>query len=319
MKLELTIQNRDKTYIPIVADGVKWSTDRRGSPGKLTFTVIKDGIIDFTEGNTVRLTAGGKNLFYGFVFTKKRDKQHQIDVTAYDQLRYLKNKDTCNYKNMTASDVIKMIAANFRLNLGTVEQTEFVIANRNEDNASLFDIIYNALDLELTNTKKLYVLYDDFGELTLKSLESTNIDLLIDEETGENFDYSSSIDDSTYNKIKLSYDNKDTGLRDIYIAQSGQRMNDWGVLQFFDKLQDGENGKAKADALLDLYNAKTRRLKITKAFGDVRVRAGCRLTVALNLGDISVNNYMLVEKCVHTFNEGDHWMDLTLRGGEFAG
>lgn len=24
-------------------------------------------------------------------------------------------------------------------------------------------------------------------------------------------------------------------------------------------------------------------------------------------------------KCVHTFSENEHWMDLTLRGGEFVG
>ena len=69
--------------------------------------------------------------------------------------------------------------------------------------------------------------------------------------------------------------------------------------------------------MLSLYNKKTRKLKITDAFGDDRVRAGSMVVVNLNLGDISVCNWMLVEKCTHTYNEGEHWMDLTLRGGEF--
>jgi hypothetical protein len=43
------------------------------------------------------------------------------------------------------------------------------------------------------------------------------------------------------------------------------------------------------------------------------------VVVKLLLGDINVKNYMLVEKCVHTFNENEHWMDLTLRGGDFHG
>jgi hypothetical protein len=28
---------------------------------------------------------------------------------------------------------------------------------------------------------------------------------------------------------------------------------------------------------------------------------------------------MLVEKCVHRFNESEHFMDLELRGGDFVG
>jgi hypothetical protein len=229
------------------------------------------------------------------------------------------NKDTYIYTNKTASDVIKMIAADFGLQVGTIEQTGFNIPSRVEDNTALVDMINNALDLELTNKKQMFVMYDDFGKITLKNIENMKIGLVIDEETGENFDYTSTIDDQTYNKVKLSYENEETGKRDIYVVQHGGNINSWGVLQYFDTLKEGENGEAKAAALLDLYNAKTRKLKITKAFGDVRVRAGSLVIVKLALGDINVQNYMLVEKCVHTFNESEHWMDLTLRGGEFVG
>ena len=142
--------------------------------------------------------------------------------------------------------------------------------------------------------------------------------LMIDEETGQNFDYTSSIDENTYNKIKLTYDNKDTGKRDVYITQDSSNINKWGILQYFDTLQKGENGQAKADALLKLYNKKTRNLKITNALGDNRVRAGSMVVINLDLGDVKLKNWMLVEKCKHTYKEGEHWMDLTLRGGEFV-
>jgi hypothetical protein len=319
MKFELLVENNGIVQMPLVTDGVTWTTDRKGTPGKLTFTVVKDEAANFTEGNPVRLTVDDGKVFYGFVFTKKRDKTQAITVTAYDQLRYLMNKDTYIYTNKTASDVIKMIAADFGLQVGTIEQTGFNIPSRVEDNTALVDMINNALDLELTNKKQMFVMYDDFGKITLKNIENMKIGLVIDEETGENFDYTSTIDDQTYNKVKLSYENEETGKRDIYVVQHGGNINSWGVLQYFDTLKEGENGEAKAAALLDLYNAKTRKLKITKAFGDVRVRAGSLVIVKLALGDINVQNYMLVEKCVHTFNESEHWMDLTLRGGEFVG
>lgn len=209
-----------------------------------------------------------------------------------------------------------MLASDSQMQTGTLEDTGFKIASRVEDNTTLFDMIQNALDLTLQN-KKMYVTYDNFGKIALKNISSMIVNILIDEETGENFDYSSSIDSETYNKIKLTFDNEKTGKRDVYIAQSSANMNIWGVLQYFDTLQEGENGKAKDDALLELYNKKTRTFSVTNAFGDVRVRAGCMIPVQLNLGDMKTNNLMLMEKCKHIFKESEHFMDLSLRGGEF--
>lgn len=325
MNVELLIGNEagTKVFQPIIEEGIEWSTERRSTPGKLTFKVLKDDVISFSEGSPVRLRVDGNNVFFGFVFKKKRDKNQIITVTAYDQLRYLKNKDTKVYENKTASQFVKMIATDFNLNVGTLENTSYKIPSRVEENTSLFEMIENALDLTLTNTGVLYVFYDDFGKLTLKSLSSMYVGksgayLMIDEETGENFEYTSSIDDGTYNKVKLTYDNEESGKREVYVAQDSSNINKWGVLQHFDTLQKGENGQKKADALLSMYNKKTRNLKIDKAFGDTRVRAGSMIVVNLDLGDIKVKNFMLVEKVTHIFDESRHIMNLTLRGGEFV-
>lgn len=318
MKTELLIQNGSNIYIPSVEEGITYQTERQGSPGELKFNVINDGNINFTEGNAVRLKIDDKNVFYGFIFSKKRSKDGIIEVTAYDQLRYFKNKDTYVYTNKTADEFIKMVASDFKMQVGKLENTGFKIASRVEENTSLFDMIQNALDITLLNRKEMYVLYDDFGKISLKNISSMVVDILIDEETGENYSYTSSIDSNTYNKIKLTYDNEKTGKREVYIAQDSNNMNSWGILQYFDTLQEGENGKTKADALLDLYNTKTRNLSISNAFGDLRVRAGSMVGVRLNLGDISTNNLLLVEKCKHTFKENEHYMDLTLRGGAFV-
>lgn len=326
MDVELLVGNEagTKAYMPAVEEGIEWTTQRRGAPGELTFKVLKDDILDFSEGSAVRLKVDGYKNFYGFVFKQKRDKDPMITVTAYDQLRYLKNKDTYVYENKTASQFIKMIGDDFRLNVGTLDATTFIIESRVEEDTSLFEMIENALDLELTNTGELYVFYDDFGKLTLKHLSEMYVGepgayLMIDEETGENFEYTSSIDDNTFNKIKLTYDNEETGFREVYIAQDGTNMNRWGILQYFDTLSKGENGQAKADALLKLYNKKTRSLKLTNVFGDNRVRAGSMVVICLDLGDMKLNNFMLVEQCKHIYKQNEHWMNLTLKGGEFVG
>lgn len=315
--VELLIQHGNKVFVPAVQEGITWTTERKNYPGELQFNVIKDDVLSISEGDAVRLKINGSNIFYGFIFKMKRDKQNIISVTAYDQLRYLKNKDTYVYENKTASELIKMIAEDFKLQTGNIEDTGFKIASRVEENTTLFDIIQNALDMTLENKSTMYVMYDDFGKIALKNISNMRLNVLIDEETGENFDYTSSIDENTYNKVKLTYDNEETGEREVYISQDSKNISSWGVLQHFDTLQKGENGKAKADALLSLYNKKTRTLSLSNVFGDVRVRAGSMVVVKLNLGDVKIQNYMLVEKCKHEFKESQHFMDITVRGGEF--
>ncbi len=285
--------------------------------GKLTFKVIKDKLLEFTEGNAVRFKYGNNNTFYGFVFTKKRSDNSVITVTAYDQLRYFKNKDTYVYKNKSADEVVKMLANDFLLNVGTLEQTGYRIANRSESNKTLFDIAQTAIDLTIQNRNEMYVLYDDFGKLCLKNIERMKLGIVIDEETGESFDYSSSIDNNTFNQIKLTYDNKDTGKREVYIAKDTSHINEWGVLQHYDTIDENTNGQVKADALLKLYNQKTRKLEIKNAIGDIRVRGGSLVIVKMDLGDVKLQNFMLVEKAKHTFKNNEHLMNLTLRGGEF--
>lgn len=319
MAIYLYIGDNGNAYLPAVQEGIEWSTERRGVPGKITFQIINDDTLQFSEGSMVLLKEDDKGIFMGYVFKQNRDKEGITTVTAYDQLRYFKNKDTFIYENKTLPQVVQMLADDYDLRTGTLEDSGFVIASRVEQDTSLFEITENAIDIVLQNTGKMYVLYDDAGSLTLKSLESMYVGsdgkyLVIDSETGENFDYTSSIDDVTYNKIVLK--NNDTD-KDFVVADDLANIAKWGTLTYTDTYKPGENAQAKAQSLLNLYNHKTRNLKIPKAFGDSRVRAGSMVVVNLDLGDIKVQNFMLVEKCTHTYNENEHWMSLTLRGGDF--
>lgn len=234
MAVELFIQHNSTIQYPVVEEGAKLTLERKGTPGKLEFTVVKAPGLNFQEGDPVKLTVDGTPMFYGFVFKKKRDKGGTIDVVAYDQLRYLKNKDTLTEEGLKASDLLKRLAGDFRLNLGTVEDTGYTIETIVEENQTLFDMIQNALDETLMNTKQLFVLYDDVGKLSLKNINSMKLNLLIDEETGENFSYESSIDEQTYNKIKLAFNNEKTGKRELFIAQDGEKMKIFRIQLFHD-------------------------------------------------------------------------------------
>lgn len=309
--------SRGNIYECAVQEPIVWEVHRKGTPGKLTFNVIKDDVISFHEGDAVRFDYDGHKIFFGFVFTKKRSDNRIIGVTAYDQLRYFKNKDTYTYKGKTAAAVLKMLITDFKLQGGLIDDTKHVIASRVEDNQELFTIMDNAGAITTKNTGKLFVLYDEYGKLYYRDAKNLKLDILVDEESGETFEYTTSIDENTYNKIKIYREDKKKGKREIFIAQDSKNMNQWGMLQLTESLDEGENGKVKADALLALHNQKTRKLHINKVFGDVRVRGGSTLGVQLYLGDLSVAKFMMVETVKHSFYESDHRMDLKLIGGDF--
>ncbi len=320
MTYELYIQHGNTRMYPPVADGVTVEWERQGQPGKLTFEVVKTESLSFEEGDACGFSVDGTLAFFGFVFNKSRvgSKPELIEVTVYDQLFYLRNKDTYVYSNKTATDVVRMIAEDFGLNVGSLEDTGYKIASRTEDDVSLMDIIQNALDETLTAKTQMYVLYDLAGKLTLKNIKNMRLGIVLDNETVGDFDYKTSISDNTYNRIKLVYEDSDAGKRQLFITQDGANINRWGVLQYYEKLSSAANAKAMADALLKLYNTKTRTLKVKDALGDIRVRGGTTLVVMLDLGDTIVSNFLLVEQVKHYFKEGQHLMDLGLRGGTFV-
>mgnify|MGYP001073776226 CR=1 FL=1 len=316
MTYELFIKHGATLMFPPVVDGVTVEWERKGQPGKLTFECIKTDNLCFEEGDACRFSVDGTPLFYGFVFEKQRSGSNnkKIKVTVYDQLYYLKNKDYFQYENKTATEVVRMLADDFGLNLGTLENTVYKIASRTEDNKSLFDIIQNALDETLKATTQLYVLYDNAGKLTLSNIGNMKLGLVINEDTAGDYDYKSSISNDTYNKIRLFREGKTP-----ITVKDSSTIKQWGVLQYVEKVTDDSvNLNNMALSLLKLYNTKTRTLSIKNALGDTRVRAGTLLVLVLGLGDINISNYMLVEQVKHSFKDGQHLMELKLRGGTFV-
>ena len=311
--MKLTIQHGNVLYEPPVEEGVQIEWERTGSPGKLTFKVLKVEGLNFTEGDPVCFYYGDKSVFMGYIFKKTRDKEQRIEVTCYDQIRYLKNKYTYVFENKTATQIIKALCKDFNLHTGSMDNTNYVIPAIAEENISALDIGLDVLEETLLNTGNMFVLYDDFGELQLKNCANMISGTLICETTAENFDYSSSIDDETYNNIVLYYKGDD-GTIQLFTASSAVSVKQWGTLRYFEEVKTPTIGQNKANSLLKLYNKKTRELSVKGAFGDVTVRGGTLIPVRMNLGDITVNNYMLVEKVTHNFNKDNYTMDLTLEG-----
>lgn len=319
-KLTVQIQNGTKGFEPVVVEGVTVQTERKGVPGKLTITLVQDKKLKVSEGNPIKVMVDGVPVFYGYVFRIERDQTVRVKVTAYDQIRYLKNKDTYVFKDTTASAIVSALAADYGIKTGEIEATTYMIPSLVEDNKSLLDMMQDAIAENTKNTKQLYILYDDCGKLCLKQLARMKVGLLIDEETASTFSYETNIDEETYNRIKLVYEDDKKNQRDV-VTVAGASEGSWGTLQYFEKISKAETASAetKANTLLALYNHPKKTIKINDVLGDVRVRGGSMVMVKLDLVDHKINRWMMVSRCTHKFSEHNHLMDLVLEGGDFVG
>lgn len=319
--LEILLDNKKGSVWDLseIVSSVSWKTSRIGKASTLDLTMIGGGIYQdqsfvFKNGDILRIRKDNVNMFYGYVFDKGSGKDEEVKVKAYDQLRYLMADDTYVFAKATATQVIKRIASDFGLRIGSLEDTAYKIPAMVEDGKKLLDIICKALDLTLINSGKNYVFFDDFGKLALKNIESMKVDFVIgDQSLLYDYDYKESIDDDTYNRVKLVQDNKTTKKRDVYIAQDSANISNWGRLQHYQKVDENMNAAQVNDLLNQLLALKNRERKSLRlqAIGDARVRAGCYVPVIIE--KIGVNQYFLVEECQHQFEGDDHTMTIDLK------
>lgn len=294
------IETGDAHDITTLVTSASWKTKRTGSPAQLDLTLVSDPAVEITEGGIVTLTEDGVGLFYGYVFKYSRNEKEEVSITAYDQMRYLKNKDTYVFTGQTATAITQQIAADFGVKVGALEDTGYAIPSMVEDGQTLFDIILKALDLTLINTGKMYYLWDDFGALRISDVAKSAIALTVgDESLATGYSYQSDIDGDTANKIKLVRDNKETGKRDVWIVMDSSTQKRWGILQHYDKVAEELNSAqvaAMADSLLELKNRPKKSLSIN-GLSDLSIRAGRSLFI--DISGVGVSGWYIVDECTH--------------------
>lgn len=313
--IELLIENKGNGRIYEISEletSITFSDSLNNGCSKLEFSYLYDDVI-FTNGSVVRFKYDDANIFYGYIFSFEQSQNNEISVVAYDQLRYLKAKDTFVVTDMSVDELIIRISNLFRLRIGKLDSTGYKLPTSVKDNQTYLDMIYDGISTTLIGTGHKYAFYDAFGSLVLADIANMSLPLVIgDESLAYGYKYKQSIDENTYNLIKISQDNETTGKRDIYMAQDSNSFGKYGILQYFetaDKKMNAEQVRAKADALLKLMNAETKSLSVD-ALGDTRIRAGN--SILASISDLGIKQYLIVNSCKHTFKSYTHTMSLEL-------
>lgn len=319
--MEIMIDNKDGNVWDVseITDSLTWSTTRVGKASSVDFSLLLSGVFQersFTvnNGDIVRIRKDNANVFYGYVFSVKQNRDQELSIKAYDQVRYLLNKDTYVFRNVTTGEVIRQIADDFNLRVGRIDDTGYRIPSMVEDGQTLLDIIEKANTYTMSATGRFFVFFDDFGELSLRDVTGFEAGFYIgDESLMTDYDYSRDIDNNTYNRIKLYKDNEETGKRELYVAQDSANIARWGVLQLYESVDENMN-RAQIDELLtqlsQLHNREQQKLKLT-CIGDMRVRAGMYLPIVIE--PLGINQPMMVDEAKHSFSGAEHTMTLTLK------
>lgn len=308
---QVFIHGRAGTFQPLVKGKpvIKW--DRKFRAGTLEFDVIKDNTIDYQEGDIVTFNINGETVFKGYVFRKSRSKTQIINTLCYDSIRYLKYADTYQYKEQSMSDLIKRICSDRGLPTGTIEDTGYQIPKKIEKNQEYLNMIKAADDITLSQTGNLYTLYDENGKINLKSPANMFVDYPVTYDNACDFDYVTSIDDGTYNRVVVYLTDDNGNQLKRVIKEDKANIAKWGVLEYTVVTNNDEDIENKASQLLELLNRVYRSLVIKDVIGDIRVRAGSLIPIRLMaIGDININSLMLVNRVTHTFYDDYHFMEL---------
>ena len=300
-----------------VASKIELTTQRFDNPASLSFTCLEDSGIAISEGSSVELSVSGKKLFKGYVFTAERNREGEVSYTARDQLRYLKANASYLFQNMSLPQIIQRIAEDFGLTVGEMEEPGYVFPYLDKENETCMDIIFDAVSQAIVQTGKIYNFYDDCGKLTLKEAKNMYIQTMIgDKSLVTDYTYKRDIDSDTYNRVKLVRKNEKSGRTDVYIHEDTDTIKTWGLLQYYDEVDENLN-EAQIDEMckqyLQYYNRVLQTITID-AIGILGLRAGMIIPVKLGtIKELSVVRLMLTEKVTHTFEDGGHTMSIEVK------
>ena len=321
MEVKLLLQHGSNVYdaTPILEGGVEWYASIRGKAGRLKFKVVRDGIVNFVEGDKVTLSVDGMVRFSGFVMTKERTSEQIISVTAYDQMFYLtRNKATYVFVNKGMKEIIQTIGADYGLQIGYINDSGWKMPQRIEEGETLVDIILSILEICGQAVGKEYFLYDQGGALVVKERNEMLTDAVLRcDGSISDYTYKTDISRDTYNAVQLYHAGRKEVERKAYKAEKADKVKEWGRLQYYKRVAYTLNQaqlKELAENILKEKNRVVKKLTVENINGDILLLAGNSIWLEIpDLAEIGLSGLALIEGCTHIFEDGEHRMKLDIR------
>lgn len=305
--LETSINNREQYDLSDIVSNIKWTTGLNSQPGILTFDMLVDKKVFLRAGDLIEFTFSGKKLFKGKVFKRRKTITDKWSITAYDNMRYLKNEDTLLFKANSCTDRFKSICQAQGLPYKVVNACGYKCTPVVEDKHTYFSMIQDAIDETRKGYGLRYGVWDNFGTLEIFDLNNKISKIVLgDNSLMTDYDYEASIDDA-YNSVKVLREDREKKKREVYTAKSDANIAKWGKLQMVETISDADlNSSQLQKQAKDLLNENNKETKTIgfDAIGEPSLRAGnsCILRLAdLTRDSVGKDSLALITKCVHRF------------------
>ncbi len=309
---KLLVKVKGKVYdISQLINEISFEDKLNNGCSKLKFSYI-DNNIELTNGCVVSFTFNDSRLFYGYVFNISRNKTSEISVTAYDQLRYCKVKDSVVIKNDSVTTLTNKMCNYFDLKKGSLANTTYQLLTDVKEDTTWLDIIYSSIEETEKNSGEKYLLRDEHGSICIRNLDELQLNLAIGDQTLlRNYTYAKSIDNEFYNQIKLNLKSKSDENSQFIIKKDTNSISKYGLMQYYGNTYNKNSSKVKQEAknLLDKYNKEKETFSLS-CIGDIRIRAGVSFYGVVS--DINFNQRLIVKSVTHRFIPA-HTMEVEAR------
>lgn len=315
-KLDVLYYDNGKlTYIGDIVESVSLSGDTAKScrTASVSFKNTSNGrsrLINIQNGREMRFLLNGKELMRGNIFSTEQNESGNETVTVYDPNIYLsKNEDVIKMNNVTASDVIRKLAAAAGIKLGRIDNTGYRIPKLYIAGKTYYDMIVIALTETQKATGQRYMLRNREGALELIKVQGATTWLRI--EAGRNLitaSYRESIED-VKTKVKMTSGDE---FKPSQTAVAGG-TNQYGTMQHYEHNSDAEAAKKLQSMARSLLNelSKPKREMSVETLGLPDVVAGTALVVEDALSGLKGGYFVTADS--HEFDAaGVHTMSLTL-------
>lgn len=285
-------------------------------PTSVTIKLINRDKMSLPSGSILSVKADQLPLFLGYQFKREGGDDVQETLTFYDQLRYLQFKDTLVLGEKTIGELFSQLCNYKGLKHRVVNNvTNYRLPMKIYENKTIYSMLQDMLDEVFIATGTKLLIWDNFGILELRDVTTLKAKLFFgDGSLLTGYSFTQSIDDETFNIIKLIRENKETGKMEEVVEMSRPTIKLWGQLQYHAKVDEGVGDlRTHARNLLVVHNREEKTLELD-TIGDFRVRAGIGIIVHVGgVKDIFGGaKYYIVESCTHTVEE-THTMKLKLR------